>query len=206
MCQGWGTLWLAPETSGVTFCASNALIASPFFRLLCRLTGKPSGCDKATMRRLMKKGGDLALIPGGFHEASIHSNKEDRVFLAKRKGFVKYALQFGYALVPVFVFGESKTYANVQGAWKFRLWLNNMGIPAIAPLGRWWCPLLPRSVGLHIVAGPPLPPPAGMEEGAAPGALTPALVDAHHETYVAALRKLYDEHAPKFGGDGLVIW
>ena len=201
MCQAWGTLWIAPETRGVTFCASNALIASPFFRLLCRLTGSPSGCDKATMKRLMRKGGDLALIPGGFHEASIHSNTADRVYLASRKGFIKYAIEHGYSLTPCYGFGENKTYANLQGAWKIRMWLNSFGIPAIAPFGRWWCPMLPKSVGLHIVVGAPIPPPA-----VAPDALTREVVDGHHAKYVAALRALFAEHAPKYGGDELEVW
>ena len=43
-------------------------------------------------------------------------------------GFIKYALQYGYSVVPVFAFGERKTYVNVQGAWSLRLWLNQYGL------------------------------------------------------------------------------
>ena len=50
---------------------------------------------------------------------------------------MKYALNNGYALVPAYCFGESGTYSNLQGAWKFRMWLNGFGLPAIVPFGKW---------------------------------------------------------------------
>ena len=50
----------------------------------------------------------------GFEEAAIHHADADRVFLKKRKGFVKYALQHGHSLTPAYVFGERSCYHNVQ--------------------------------------------------------------------------------------------
>ncbi|CAM9488198.1 unnamed protein product, partial [Heterosigma akashiwo] len=57
----------------------------------------------------MEKGESFGIIPGGFEEATISKLGAQRVYLKKRKGFVKYALKYGYALVPVYTFGESDT-------------------------------------------------------------------------------------------------
>ena len=125
-------------------------------------------------------------------------------------------------------FGENETYTNVQGAWKLRLWLNSWGMVAIAPFGRWWCPLLPRDRRMHIVVGATLPPPLLSSTPAATGkgasAATPASptdggrrvatpsdadVKAHHAAYVAALTALFDRHKASYGyGDDvkLEVW
>ena len=77
---------------------------------LVKLTRGKSGspADKASFQRLLREGKPLALIPGGFEEATITSDRADRVYLKDRKGFAKYALQNGYSVVPVYAFGENR--------------------------------------------------------------------------------------------------
>jgi hypothetical protein len=133
--QGWGFAFLNDKFRNTRFLMARALFTSPFFRVLAQLTGKPSSADKATMTLHMKKGHDIALIPGGFEEASIHASHCDRLFLKHRQGFIKYALQFGYSVCPVYSFGERESYANAPGFYKFRLWLNSWGLPGILPWG-----------------------------------------------------------------------
>jgi hypothetical protein len=36
------------------------------------------------------------------------------VYLKKRTGLFKYALQHGYAMTPIYAFGEKDTYDNLQ--------------------------------------------------------------------------------------------
>ena len=154
----------------------------------------------------MREGHDLALIPGGFEEASIHSMGEDRVFLKNRMGFVKYALQYGYSLTPVYAFGERRTFYNAQGAWALREWLNGFGLPAILPFGRWWCPILPLPVGLHVVVGTPIRPSWG---GGCVEKPTREQVAKFHAEYVAAIKSLYKRHAPDLAApnqDELSVW
>lgn len=55
----------------------------------------------------MKKGNNVALLPGGFEEATISSKKENKVFIKSRKGFIKYAMRYGYKVYPTFIFGEN---------------------------------------------------------------------------------------------------
>lgn len=142
-CMGWGSIFVQPEFDGVNFCYSGALMASPIFRLFTKILGKPTDVSKSTMQKLMKTNQSLALIPGGFEEASLHCYDQDRVFLNRRYGFVKLALQHGYTLKAVFAFGERKTFWNAKGFYKFRFLLNSYGLPAILPFGWKFFPLLP---------------------------------------------------------------
>ena len=194
-CMGWGTLFAQQELSHVYWCFANVLYQSPMFRAFTSLIGRPASASKASFLRLMRQRRAIAILPGGFEEATISSATVDRVYLAKRKGWVKYALQHGYSLTPVFTFGERETYANLQTLMPLRLWMSTFGLPGILPFGRWWCPILPRDRRLHIVVGSPLLPPPGVGEQP-----TDAQVDAQHKRYVAALTDLYDRHKVAYYG------
>ena len=78
----------------------------------------------------MKKKKNLAILPGGYEEATLTTPKENRVFL-QRKGFIKYALRFGYKVHPVFIFGEHKIYQTLDKFEKFRLLLNKLKIVGV---------------------------------------------------------------------------
>jgi len=120
--------------------------------------------SKANMHSVMSKRVDaLFLVPGGIQEATLTKAGRERLFLKRRKGFVKYALQHGYSLTPVYAFGETDVYDNLQAFMKWRLKLNEgifgspQGIPTVAPFGWRWCPILPkRRARLRVVIGPPL--------------------------------------------------
>ena len=38
----------------------------------------------------------------------------ERVYVRRRKGFVKLALRYGYTIYPIYTFGESHTYRIVS--------------------------------------------------------------------------------------------
>ena len=200
-CMGWSILFGRSELDNYLFCFSAALYKSPFFRLLAKTVGNPESADKASFTQLMREGKSLALIPGGFEEATITCDGADRVFLKDRRGFVKYALTYGYSLTPVYCFGENKTYSNIQGAWRLRFWLNSLGFPAIVPFGKWWCPLLPKSGRMHVVVGKALVLPT-IESP------TKDQVAEHHGRYIAALTDLYDRNKKLFGeAEGVLeVW
>ncbi|EER14229.1 diacylglycerol o-acyltransferase, putative [Perkinsus marinus ATCC 50983] len=97
--------------------------------------------DEDTKRRkefkqLLESGKSCVLITGGFHEATITCPGTDRIYLNNsRKGFVRYALREGYSLTPVYGFGETDTFSNVQGMWAFRFWLNSGTFQLPADIG-----------------------------------------------------------------------
>lgn len=53
------------------------------------------------------------LVPGGAHEARNWSKDEVKLYLNKRKGFIKMALRFGVDLVPTFSFNEQFIFKQV---------------------------------------------------------------------------------------------
>lgn len=46
-------------------------------------------------------------VPVRSQEATITCKDVDRVYIKERKGFVKYALEYGYDLVPAYTFGDA---------------------------------------------------------------------------------------------------
>ena len=62
------------------------------------------------------KGIVTILLPGGAHEARNWSKNEVKLYLNKRKGFIKLALRFGVDLVPTFSFNEQFIFKQVTAA------------------------------------------------------------------------------------------
>jgi hypothetical protein len=187
-CMGWGILFLDQAWECVRFCFSPYLYQSPLFRLLSRCTGRPGSASKQNMRSYLREGQSVALLPGGFEEATITCLHQDRVYLRHRTGFIRLCLGGGVPVRPVFVFGEKDCYWNIPGGWKWRLALNRYGLPTILAWGCWWLPLLPKpNVALYIAVGEPL---------ILPEIDNPSKdqVQQWHDKYVAALIKLYETH------------
>jgi len=157
---------------------------------------------KRSMKKFMAVGNNIALIPGGFQEATIFKKGVDRVFLQKRMGFIKYALQYGYRVHPCYVFGERDTFSTFQPFLKLRLMLNEYDIPGVFFLGDWRCILFPKaSSRIVTVVG------KGLDFPCIPHP-TPQDVVAYHARYVNALQELFDTHksAAGFPNACLEIW
>jgi len=184
---GWALLFSSIHMKHVRFCFATGLYYSPIFLLFCRLVGKPGKASKLSMVSYMKRGESLALPPGGFEEATITSNARDRVYIKKRKGFVKLCLMHGYSIVPVYCFGEKDTFWNAQGLWKIRFILNGMNIPATIFWGTKLVPILPKRCEMHVVAGDPLKLPK-IENP------TRDEVAHFHGKYVEALVKVFEDN------------
>lgn len=196
--MGWAAMTLNPQLGHLTWCFSSVLEAAPFFRVFLRLLNQSlAGTSKTTIKALMRAKKSIGIIPGGFEEATLHCQSADRVYIKQRKGLFKYALQHGpYNVVPVYAFGEKDTYYNIQGMWKFRFWLNSLGIPAIVPFGAWFCPFLPRpSAEMTVVVGTPI---------TLPYIPDPSKDDVAkwHGKYVEALKSLHCRHAASVYGPG----
>lgn len=113
-CMGWGILCLTDITKSFKFCVTDMLKWLPWFLLSTRMSVNYGSVEKEQLSSYMKKGINVALLPGGFEDATIFSYKKERLWLKYRKGFIKMALRHGYSLRPVYCFGESQTYWNIQ--------------------------------------------------------------------------------------------
>lgn len=184
-----GVCLLMEQRPDIRCCGGPVLYhAAPLFRLGVEgLMGiKFGSVAPSDLHGYMGKGETLMLVPGGFHEATITCSGHERVYLKNRKGFVKYALRYGYDLVPVYTIGEHDVMSNAQGGWGWRFWLNNHGIPAVLPVGYPLFPLFPRrGVELVTAVGPPLKMPHIPKP-------TSADINEHHARYVEEVQKLFD--------------
>ena len=205
-CMGFAVLYSQALLKHVHFCFAHVLYSSSLFRAFTTIIGRPASADRSFFVALMQRRQTIALLPGGFEEAALCCMATDRVYLRERKGWVKYALQHGYSLTPVFTFGERETYATAEALAPLRLRIARFGLAGqllsmllVFPRGCWWCPILPRGRRLHTVVGAPLPPPVAPAADAS-SAIWGELVDEFHSHYIAALVALYDRHKIAYYG------
>ena len=205
LCCGWtvANSGAALSASRVTWLAADALLALPGIGDFLRWNAT-EGVGAANLRRLMARRANVALLPGGFEEATVYARGAFRVYLRRRKGFVKFALQHGYSLHPVYTFGEERTYWALTALRAPRLALNRLRLPGVLFLGTprlaaLALPFLPDpSAALLTVVGAPLRLPR-IE------APTAADVALWHGRYCDALQRLFDEHKRDAGCPDAVL-
>lgn len=66
--------------------------------------------SKKTFVNLLKTNSRIGVATGGIEEIICYRYRQEIIYLKKRKGFIKYALEFGYPVIPVYGFGESDCY------------------------------------------------------------------------------------------------
>jgi len=181
----------------------NTRYKNPTFRWFCEATATDEGAidavDKKTINKVLESGANWGLIPGGFQDAVAHRFGKDCTVFRHRKGFVKYCLQYGYRLHPVYTFGESETYYTFTGLRKMRMKASEQNIPMVAFFGWPFLPVLPRpQARLLTYVGPGIdlphiPEPSNED------------VEKWHGEYTRALTKLFDSHKAEAGWPDAVL-
>jgi hypothetical protein len=171
--------------------ASRALLFLPLSGLFSRWMGiKP--VDRGNFLRHLQNGDNVSLSPGGFEEATLSDNNQDLVFIKNRKGFIKYALEFGYTIFPCYTFGENKSYYSFTGLQSFRLFLNKIKMPGTVFIGKYG--IFPRrDIGWHTVIGkgiqcPRIEHPAHED------------VEKFHKLYIEELERIFEKYREELGG------
>eukprot|EP00635_Sarcinochrysidales_sp_CCMP3193_P014788 CAMPEP_0118894190 /NCGR_PEP_ID=MMETSP1166-20130328/3077_1 /TAXON_ID=1104430 /ORGANISM="Chrysoreinhardia sp, Strain CCMP3193" /LENGTH=316 /DNA_ID=CAMNT_0006833077 /DNA_START=72 /DNA_END=1021 /DNA_ORIENTATION=+ len=176
-----------------TYFVATGVHYLPIFSVILHWLGNVKKADARTVRKEMATGRSCGILPGGFEEATLTVRGQDRVFLKQRKGFVKFALRYGYKLQPAYTFGEADAFFAFPYFLKLRLTLNALKIPGVIFLGNPLFPIFPRSnVEMTTVVGPPLDVPHIAEP-------TAADVDEYHRLYIDALRNLFDTYKAQAG-------
>jgi hypothetical protein len=166
-------------------CVSRALTYVPISGLFAKLMGV-EGVDNKTFERLMKEGKNLSFLPGGFEEATLTTNHRERVYIKNRKGFVKFALKYGYSIYPCYTFGENNLFRTFTPFEKFRLMLNKIKIPGTFFISKYLC-LPSNEVDLFTVVGRPIELPK-IEKP------TSEDVERYHDLYIKELVDVFDRH------------
>ena len=198
--------------------ASSAVFRVPGVRHLWQWLGLQS-VDRKNAARLLAAGHSIILVPGGVQECLFMEADYETVFLKRRYGFVKLALQTGSPLVPAFSFGQSRTFkfyrprvgaldalSRMLGCAARRRICGGSAHPSnplaltppplcrFAPMvfwGQWGSPL-PFAQRVHTVIGTPIPV-----------AKTPAPTDQQVgellERFIAEMTGLFERHKAKAG-------
>eukprot|EP00448_Togula_jolla_P030084 CAMPEP_0170640384 /NCGR_PEP_ID=MMETSP0224-20130122/40196_1 /TAXON_ID=285029 /ORGANISM="Togula jolla, Strain CCCM 725" /LENGTH=393 /DNA_ID=CAMNT_0010970887 /DNA_START=12 /DNA_END=1194 /DNA_ORIENTATION=+ len=167
----------------------NLRYKNPLFRAMSDAVANDDrhleSADKLSCQKVMATGENVALIPGGFQDAVAYQFGKDRTVFRRKKGFIKYCLQFGYRLHPVYTFGESTTFYAFTGLQRLRMRLSEYNIPMVLFFGWPLFPILPMTnarivtyVGKAIDL-PHIPTP------------TPEEVDQWHTKYMESLKELF---------------
>ena len=182
----------------------------PFTREVLMALGINSVTKESVVTNLTRKPvASVAIVVGGAAEALDARPGWAVLTLARRKGFVKRALQTGASIVPVFAFGENDIFDQVDnpdgGALRrFQLWCKQLiGITPPLLYGRNLSRgvfrrftgaktgVLPKRESIEVVVGAPIACPKTSDP-------TSAQIDEYHARYVAALRDLYETHRRLF--------
>lgn len=172
-------------------CGTRFVRYLPVSGIIARWIGI-DGVNHNNFKTYMEEGKNIIFIPGGFECATITSDKEDRTFIKNRKGFIKYALRYGYAIHPIYNFGENKLFYTINWFEKLGLILNKLKIPGCLFYGKYG--LLPRDdIDICCVVGKPLRLPIITEP-------TESDIDKYHKLYLDELTSLYQRYCKTYGG------
>lgn len=147
-CFSWGFITntgIRPEIETFRGCISTVLNNSPIFMYFNKWVRITVDSSKKFLNDALSKGENIALLPGGFEEATLSKFGVHRLYLSHRKGFITLLLKYGYKVKLCYTFGENRNYHNAQFGMKQRVAGGKYSIPGILPFGVPWCPLLPRS-------------------------------------------------------------
>mmetsp|Transcript_24561 Transcript_24561/g.52092 ORF Transcript_24561/g.52092 Transcript_24561/m.52092 type:complete len:245 (+) Transcript_24561:113-847(+) len=176
----------------------RALSATVLFRIpVVREIAMWTGCvdaSRKTAERNLDKGNSLVVLPGGEAEQLMTEYGKEKVYLKKRKGFVKLAMRKRCPIVPMYVFGSSDLFHTSKFLYGHRYWLmKTCGICIPFCQGMFGSPVLPLPKKLTIVFGSPL---EFEMEGHSP---TDEELDAAHDKFTKALITLFDQHKASCG-------
>jgi 1-acyl-sn-glycerol-3-phosphate acyltransferase len=188
--------------------ASNikTLAASVLFRMpVIREIGLWTGCvdaRRSVAERQLEHGRSLLIVPGGEAEQIRTTFGKEIIYLSKRKGFVKLALQRGIPLVPCYVFGCSDYYHTSSCLFDARVALVKMlGVCIPLASGYMGSPCCPFPVKTTVVFGKPIK--SKVQDKFFP---TQEEIDTAHAKFVVSIKALFDEHKCRLGyGDRALV-
>jgi 2-acylglycerol O-acyltransferase 2 len=162
--------------------SSRAMLFVPVVGLFLRLWDVQS-VDSKHMKRLMKEGRNISLMPGGFEEATLTTPKELRVYITKRKGFIKYAMENNYSIYPTICMQEHQAFWTFDHFKSLRLWINKWKVPAILYFNPTSLFFLPPKIDFCTIVGKKM-----QYRPFSPGQPhTPSEIDAVHSAYMCEI-------------------
>mmetsp|Transcript_15193 Transcript_15193/g.28830 ORF Transcript_15193/g.28830 Transcript_15193/m.28830 type:complete len:327 (+) Transcript_15193:135-1115(+) len=180
-----------PEIRGVVKTAvADALLVTPILKHVMGIFGLISASKKNLIQTFQKKGaeGTVVLYVGGMAELFLSCEQEEKLYLKKRKGFIKLALTQGIDIVPVYLFGNTSVLSVLKTGLLATI-SRKLQVSLTYVWGRWNLPI-PREVKLLYVTGQPL----GLPKIEKP---TQQDIDKYHQQYCDQVTRLYEKYKEK---------
>lgn len=117
-----GTLWDARGPHAPLYALAHDFAMRqlpPFGRVLQRFGAVRASPENA--RRVLERGGQVLVYPGGDLDAYRHSRRRDEIVFGARTGFVRVARDASIPIVPIVVHGAHRSaWVFSEGAWLAR--------------------------------------------------------------------------------------
>ena len=154
--------------------------------------------DKSNIKTMLKNNQSPVFCPGGVQEvvylSSLSKDKELILYLNKRFGFIKIALQLGKPIVPVFSFGLNNSFSSYIPTNKFIILVGRrVGVLPMMFFGLWNTPLGPaKPCSYTNIVGKPIPIPLILEP-------KDEDLKKYHTIYINELTRLYELFKMDYG-------
>ncbi|BBN04408.1 diacylglycerol O-acyltransferase 2, plant [Marchantia polymorpha subsp. ruderalis] len=166
--------------------ASSAIFWTPVLRHVWSWLGLVPASRKC-YKDLLQDGYSTILIPGGVQECLYLEYGHETIFLKKRFGFVRGAIEAGAPLVPCFCFGQSDVYHywKPSGQWYAHL-SRAIGFTPLIFWGMYGTPI-PYPNRMYLVVGKPI----DVEKNSNP---SHEQISEVLKKFVAAMEDLFEKH------------
>jgi hypothetical protein len=167
-----------------------------FYTILC------SDATRSSVNQALENGDRIGVSPGGIAEmfVPLDNPNEEYVLLKHRKGLVRMSVKHQIPIVPIYVFGGSRTFNRLSLPHIFEYLSKLWRISICIFYGKWGLPIPLRSKLLYVM-GKPLFPPLLLSASHNTNGGVPdnELVDAMHEQFCARIVSLFDRHKKAYG-------
>lgn len=183
---------MPPELRPMQSAVASSLLQTPILKHLIGIFGLTNASKTNLIHQFTNQPGIhgcIVLYVGGIAELFKCSRTEERLFLSKRKGFIKLALQQNVDIVPAYLFGNT----SVLSVWTWgplAALSRRCGVALTYFWGLGGLPIPRPQEQLLYARGKPLQLPHIPEP-------TQADIDHWHGKYCAQVRTLYESHQDK---------
>jgi 2-acylglycerol O-acyltransferase 2 len=184
-CAGveWSKSWWSPTESPTA--AANVITSIPILKHIVGIFGITDASSRGLTKTLKKK--SVVLYIGGIAELFLSSENEEKLFIRKRKGFIKLALRTGVEIIPIYFLGNTTVLTVLKSSF-LRKFARITGASLTAFWGRFYLPI-PRAKKIVGIVGKPL----GIPATPVPEP-TQAQVDEWHTKYLAEVERIYEQY------------
>ena len=173
---------------GFPTAAASVIMKFPVLKNVMGVFGLVDASKGSLMRALTRHG--VVIYIGGIAELFLSSARREVLFVQKRKGFIKLAMQAGCDVIPLYLFGNT-TVLSALSVGPLAALSRSAGVSLTYFWGRWGLPV-PFRVPILGAVGMPIPVPKTEEPAQAD-------IDKYHAALLSGMTELFDDTKRLYG-------